>query len=268
MMGEMGFSTLFMMNEYYYVFEAMYLAYEGLSAKVTPLYNTMVNEGKVLKTKVEEAIEAMETMMAEIDAVAKYTETDEYWYATGDEGVGVANVMAAMLNEESTTYKTLVAAIDAARVLSDVTSVEGLKAKVAAVNAALALIPTDIELDEDEVELGDENPSVQLVATVTGAKGSVDVDKTVYWVSNNQEVATVDATGKVTAVGNGEAKITAYSIDNTLYAECYVTVSNFTTGIDGFEVKVETVIYDIHGRRVTEMVKGLYIVNGRKVLVK
>jgi hypothetical protein len=30
----------------------------------------------------------------------------------------------------------------------------------------------------------------------------------------------------------------------------------------------ETVIYDLHGRRVEKMTKGLYIVNGRKVLVK
>ncbi len=39
-------------------------------------------------------------------------------------------------------------------------------------------------------------------------------------------------------------------------------------GIDNLNADAELVIYDIHGRRVTEMTKGLYIVNGKKVIVK
>ncbi|MBQ1178258.1 MAG: RICIN domain-containing protein, partial [Bacteroidaceae bacterium] len=40
------------------------------------------------------------------------------------------------------------------------------------------------------------------------------------------------------------------------------------TGINNINVNVEAVIYDIHGRRVSTMEKGIYIVNGRKVIVK
>ena len=40
------------------------------------------------------------------------------------------------------------------------------------------------------------------------------------------------------------------------------------TGIESVESQVETVIYDLSGRRVQTMTKGLYIVNGRKVVVK
>lgn len=40
------------------------------------------------------------------------------------------------------------------------------------------------------------------------------------------------------------------------------------TGIKNINVNVEAVIYDIHGRRVSTMEKGIYIVNGRKVIVK
>jgi hypothetical protein len=39
-------------------------------------------------------------------------------------------------------------------------------------------------------------------------------------------------------------------------------------GIQNINVDADAVIYDIHGRRVTEMTKGLYIVNGKKVIVK
>ena len=39
-------------------------------------------------------------------------------------------------------------------------------------------------------------------------------------------------------------------------------------GIDNINADAETVIYDIHGRRVTEMTKGVYIVNGKKVVIK
>ena len=42
------------------------------------------------------------------------------------------------------------------------------------------------------------------------------------------------------------------------------------TGIDNSEIKNQKseIIHDLHGRRVQEPAKGLYIVNGRKVLVK
>lgn len=39
-------------------------------------------------------------------------------------------------------------------------------------------------------------------------------------------------------------------------------------GIDNIAVDADTVIYDLSGRRVTEMTKGIYIVNGKKVIKK
>lgn len=43
-----------------------------------------------------------------------------------------------------------------------------------------------------------------------------------------------------------------------------------TTGIENSELKIENsdVIYDLQGRRVEKMEKGIYIVNGKKVIVK
>ena len=43
-----------------------------------------------------------------------------------------------------------------------------------------------------------------------------------------------------------------------------------TTGIENSELKIENsdVIYDLQGRRVEKMEKGVYIVNGKKVVIK
>ena len=50
-------------------------------------------------------------------------------------------------------------------------------------------------------------------------------DKSLRWTSSNTNVATVDATGKVTAAGNGTAVITASTVDGGFTAQCTVTVS-------------------------------------------
>ena len=42
-----------------------------------------------------------------------------------------------------------------------------------------------------------------------------------------------------------------------------------TTGVESIEVNADNqVIYDLSGRRVAKAGKGLYIINGKKVLVK
>ena len=55
------------------------------------------------------------------------------------------------------------------------------------------------------------------------------------WSSDNESVATVDASGKVTAVGVGQARITAVSevFEETPAAECVVTVNKNDVQIEG-----------------------------------
>ena len=72
-----------------------------------------------------------------------------------------------------------------------------------------------------------------LTATVVPDKAE---DKAVMWETNNEEVAEVDANGKVTAVGVGKAKITVRTKDG-----------NFT---DVCEVNVDPVIDDDYNIRV------------------
>ncbi len=73
--------------------------------------------------------------------------------------------------------------------------------------------------------------TVTLTATVAPANAT---DKTVTWQSNQTSVATVDANGKVTAVGNGTATITGKTTDGGHTASCTVTVTTYTSGSGGY----------------------------------
>jgi uncharacterized protein YjdB len=79
------------------------------------------------------------------------------------------------------------------------------------VNQAGRIAVTSVELDKTELTLKPEETAT-LDAT----------DKTVTWTSSEPEIATVDETGKVTAVKIGKATITAKAGEKT--TECKVTV--------------------------------------------
>ncbi|MBR4892957.1 MAG: leucine-rich repeat protein [Clostridia bacterium] len=67
-------------------------------------------------------------------------------------------------------------------------------------------------------------------------------NKNIEWISSNEEVATVD-NGVVTAIGKGEAVITAKTIDGGYETSCLVTVQKvFGNGIDANGI--EWVLYD------------------------
>ena len=97
---------------------------------------------------------------------------------------------------------------------------------VAKTQAETIIAVTSVELDADKMTLtvgGDG----QLTATVAPEDAT---DKTVTWSSDKESVATVDATGKVTAVAEGTATITAQAGDKT--ATCVVTVTDAPIAID------------------------------------
>ncbi|MDR2037598.1 MAG: Ig-like domain-containing protein [Bacteroidales bacterium] len=82
---------------------------------------------------------------------------------------------------------------------------------------------TDVSLNKNEMTLT-KGESETLVVTILPADAT---NNNIEWRSNNTNVATVDATGKVTAVTKGTARIYAASADDsTIEDYCVVTVLN------------------------------------------
>ena len=96
----------------------------------------------------------------------------------------------------------------------------------------------------------------------------------VVYSSDNEEVATVDAaTGEVTFVAAGVAKITATSVETDVYrssSASYTVTYSVPTGIEGITADdlLNGKVYNLQGVRVDKLGKGVYIVNGKKVVVK
>ncbi|OPX86439.1 MAG: Chitinase D precursor [Pelotomaculum sp. PtaB.Bin104] len=86
--------------------------------------------------------------------------------------------------------------------------------------------------------------SDQLIATVIPVNTP---DKTVTWTTSDSSIATVDSTGKVTAVGPGTATITSQVVSG-LTATCAFTV---TPGINETPVPVESLYTDHVGKKLT-----------------
>ena len=89
--------------------------------------------------------------------------------------------------------------------------------------APSAIMATSVTLNQTEATLTAAGATVQLTATVLPENAS---NKSVTWSSSNENVATVSATGLVTAVANGTATITATAADGSgKKATCAVTVN-------------------------------------------
>lgn len=83
------------------------------------------------------------------------------------------------------------------------------------------VVATSIRLSESSLSLQVDD-SRTLTATVLPENCT---DKSVVWESSNEQVATVDANGKVIAKAEGQCQIIAYSADRSVKAECAVTVT-------------------------------------------
>lgn len=86
---------------------------------------------------------------------------------------------------------------------------------------------TGVSLDKTNLELT-EGGTDTLTATITPNNAS---NKSVTWSSDNESVATVNATGEVTAIGAGTATITVTTEDGAKTATCKVTVTQSTYSI-------------------------------------
>ena len=95
---------------------------------------------------------------------------------------------------------------------------------------------TNVSLSQTELSLTEGN-TAQLTATV---KPDNATNKNVTWNSDDTGVATVDATGKVTAVSAGTATITVTTVDQSKTATCEVTVAAATVPVSGVSLNKDS----------------------------
>ncbi len=111
-----------------------------------------------------------------------------------------------------------------------VTTADGGKTASCTVTVSAPVVNvTGVTLDQESatVKVGG---TLTLVATVEPSDAT---NQNVTWASNNETVATVDATGKVTAKAAGEATITVTTEDGSKTASCVVTVSSSAVSVTG-----------------------------------
>ena len=123
-----------------------------------------------------------------------------------------------------------------------VTTTDGGKTatcKVTVTNKAVAV--TGVKLDKTKLEIT-EGETAQLKATVAPENAT---NQAVTWKSSSTGVATVDDSGKITAVKAGSATITVTTKDGSKKATCTVTVKKK-------EIKVESVKIEPATLEITE----------------
>ncbi|MCM1028008.1 MAG: Ig-like domain-containing protein [Alloprevotella sp.] len=159
----------------------------------------------------------------------------------------------------------------ALRLMADETSV--------APTAPLQTIHVEVKLPKDaNVEItGVANQTLAKNGTAQLSPKAMNGEKEIKgaeftYRSSDEKVATVDETGKVTAVGYGDAKITVTY--GEVEKEVKVTVKSepTITGIEQVNADAaagQAAIYDLSGRRLTRInAAGVYIVNSVKTLVR
>ena len=85
-----------------------------------------------------------------------------------------------------------------------------------------------VRLDKNNYVFHTIGNTMMLNATVLPEDAS---EQSVEWSSENNDVATVDADGKVVAVGNGTTKIVVTTTDQRKTDECVITVAQYVTGL-------------------------------------
>ncbi|WP_458363707.1 Ig-like domain-containing protein [Clostridium felsineum] len=116
-----------------------------------------------------------------------------------------------------------IAAVSAGTATITVTTADGNKTSSCAVtvnNPVAAVTSVALNKTADTLTVGKTDI---LSATVAPSNAT---NQAVTWTTSNNNIVTVDNTGKITAVGAGTAIITVYTLDGNKTASCTVTVNN------------------------------------------
>lgn len=173
-------------------------------------------------TALENAIKALPDYSNKFDAVVTVLEDMK----TELEALGTGQTeIAGKITEVTTAINALVAEVKAgntaaAAALAQILQIlEDFRAALGGGGTAVPV--TGVTLDKTTLSLTVGNTAT-LVATVEPADAT---NKEVTWSSDDEAIATVDNTGKVTAVAAGTATITVTTVDGGKTATCAVTVT-------------------------------------------
>ena len=109
--------------------------------------------------------------------------------------------------------------------------------------------------------------SVSLVPTISPSNAT---NQNVSWNSSNENVATVDSSGKVTAVAAGTSTITVSTIDGNFTATCDITVASYAS-FTGYNVSSDgsNIITNIQpGLTVDGFISGVTLNGGATLVFK
>lgn len=221
-----------------------------------------------------------------VTSEAILAETITISQTTADVKVGDAFTLTAVVAPDNTTTKDVTWSTDNTDVA--VVTAEGHVVAVGVGEAVITATTTDgsqlsascavkvspvlveaIALNAESVSLTEEQPTFQLVATVTPDNATY---KELEWSSSDDTVVAVSADGLITLVGNGDAVITVKTTDGTeLSATCLVNAFSgiLTVGANA----VDSRVFNASGMKMSNLKRGLNIVvmpdgTVRKVMVK
>ncbi|MBR0273538.1 MAG: Ig-like domain-containing protein [Bacteroidaceae bacterium] len=164
---------------------------------------------------------------------------------TADLGTGTNYMFyLAFIPNGSTNYSFTATDADNKEYSCDLTLKKALETGYYYVSTLTVKVPTvgvtGVTLNTSTLELiaGD---TESLTATVAPSDAT---NKAVTWMSSKESIATVDADGKVTAVGAGTATITVTTTDGSFTATCTVTVSKVAGSISYATQTVEKTTSD------------------------
>ncbi len=168
----------------------------------------------------------------------------------GETGRFTATVSPADADDKTVTWKSSAAdivsvggdgsvtALKPGEATVTVTTQDGGKtasAKVTVRSKTVAV--TGVSLEKTSLTLTEET-SETLTATVSPEDAT---DKSVKWSSDKPEIASVDGSGKVSALKEGKAVVTVTTVDGGKTASCEVTVSKKTIAVTGVKLDKESV---------------------------
>ena len=230
---------------------------------------TVDGAGKVTAVKAGEAVVTVTTEDGGKTATCKVTvkakavnvtevtlDRTELTLTEGETGTLTATVKPDNADNRKVTWssdKTDVATVDGAgkvtavkagEAVVTVTTEDGGKTATCKVTVkAKTVSVTEVTLDKTELTLT-EGETETLTATVKPDNAD---NLKVTWSSDKTEIATVDGTGRVTAVKAGEAVVTVTTEDGGKTATCKVTVKAKVVPVTGVEVNPWAVTLSVRG---------------------